>query len=75
MKNFKLLKPHRKGCIALSNYVSGKWDTPWAYLDNVSWSRYGRYWEAGCNDPKCKASVRVKEDEILKFIDLSLGEQ
>jgi hypothetical protein len=77
----KILKQHRKGCIALEHYKSGFWSTPWAHI--ISSDRrdaIGRNHPHGmtlwyvfcCNDPQCKAQKIVSADAIAKIEE---GEQ
>ena len=72
----KVISNHRKNCIAAKNYLSGFWNTPWAYFTEVVWRdrRGGKtgastVWaEAICNDPDCRAKLLVHMDDLWDAI-------
>ena len=72
----RLIKNHRRGCHAVKNYLSGFWNTPWAYFEDVTWRdrRGGKtgsteMWAvATCNDTDCKAKFLVSMEDIWDSI-------
>ena len=86
--NVKLLKEHRKDCVAVIACKRGDWSTPW-FLDtytpaehfladsicrvrNDKYRGTSRWLLARCNDPNCDAEIAVMVNAIEELIQSEL---
>lgn len=86
--NVKLLKEHRKECVALMACKKGDWRSPW-FLDACNpWSLFladsicrirndkyrgtSRWIVAKCNDPSCDAKIAVLINVMEDLIQAEL---
>ncbi len=76
----KLLKKHRKDCLAVQHVKEAFWDTAWAFPERIVFKssrcdNRGRstMWHImKCNNPDCPAEVAVTNDAICALVDTEL---
>jgi hypothetical protein len=74
---FKIVKKHCKGCVAVREAKAGCFLTAWSMSEKLPWicrstSGVGRgdvaFRQLGCLDPGCKARAIVRLDAIREFV-------
>ncbi len=79
-KSVIVLHPHKKDCDAVKHCKEKFWNTPWAFLDHVSYrdsigrknaqGAHIRWWYVRCNSLDCKADILVNENSILENLKI-----
>ncbi len=76
----KLLKKHKKDCIAVQCVKDAFWNTAWAFPERIEWKssrcdNRGRttMWHIlKCNSSDCPAEVAINNDAICALVDKEL---